>query len=47
MIVGQEKPERRHAPRGGERVLSYVDQSRDSLVGAHGLEEISDGGKTW
>jgi len=46
MIVGQEKPDA-GALRVGETVaLSYVDQSRDALVGERSAwEEISDGGK--
>jgi ATP-binding cassette ChvD family protein len=46
MLVGQEKPDA-GALRVGETVrLSYVDQSRDALVGERTVwEEISDGGK--
>jgi ATP-binding cassette ChvD family protein len=46
MIVGQEKPDAGSLRVGESVVLSYVDQSRDSLVGERTLwEEISDGGK--
>ncbi len=46
MILGQEKPDAGEL-RVGETVrLSYVDQSRDSLIGERSAwEEISDGGK--
>src|SRR5262245_2652009 len=46
MIMGQEKPDA-GALRIGETVaLSYVDQSRDALIGERSVwEEISDGGK--
>jgi len=46
MVLGQEKPDA-GALRVGETVrLSYVDQSRDALVGERSAwEEISDGGK--
>jgi sulfate-transporting ATPase len=46
MIIGQEKPDA-GALKVGETVqLSYVDQSRDSLMGDRNVwEEISDGGK--
>jgi energy-dependent translational throttle protein EttA len=46
MVIGQEKPDA-GALKVGETVrLSYVDQSRDSLVGERtAWEEISDGGK--
>ncbi len=46
MILGQEKPDA-GSLRVGETVsLSYVDQSRDSLIGDRSVwEEISDGGK--
>ncbi|HEX6737993.1 MAG TPA: energy-dependent translational throttle protein EttA [Vicinamibacteria bacterium] len=46
MIVGQEKPDAGSLRVGESVVLSYVDQSRDSLVGGRSVwEEISDGGK--
>jgi energy-dependent translational throttle protein EttA len=46
MILGQEKPDAGTLKIGESVVLSYVDQSRDSLVGARSVwEEISDGGK--
>ncbi|HET8644391.1 MAG TPA: ATP-binding cassette domain-containing protein, partial [Vicinamibacteria bacterium] len=46
MIVGQEKPDAGELRVGESVVLSYVDQSRDSLVGQRSVwEEISDGGK--
>jgi energy-dependent translational throttle protein EttA len=46
MIMGQEKPDAGTLRIGDSVALSYVDQSRDSLVGEHTLwEEISDGGK--
>jgi len=46
MIVGQEKPEAGVIKVGETAVVSYVDQSRDSLAGNRTLwEEISDGGK--
>jgi sulfate-transporting ATPase len=46
MIVGQEKPDAGELRVGDSVVLSYVDQSRDSLVGQRTVwEEISDGGK--
>src|SRR5512135_858262 len=46
MIVGQEKPDAGTLRIGESVVLSYVDQSRDSLVGERTVwEEISDGGK--
>ncbi len=46
MVLGQEKPDAGQL-RVGETVrLSYVDQSRDSLIGERSAwEEISDGGK--
>ena len=46
MIVGQEKPDSGTLKIGDSVVLSYVDQSRDTLNGKRSLwEEISDGGK--
>ena len=46
MIVGQEKPDAGELRVGETVALSYVDQSRDSLVGERtAWEEISDGGK--
>jgi energy-dependent translational throttle protein EttA len=46
MILGQEKPDAGTLKIGGSVVLSYVDQSRDSLIGERTVwEEISDGGK--
>jgi len=46
MIVGQEKPDAGTLRVGDSVVLSYVDQSRDSLAAKKTVwEEISDGGK--
>jgi ATP-binding cassette ChvD family protein len=46
MIVGQEKPDTGELKVGETVALSYVDQSRDALVGERSVwEEISDGGK--
>jgi sulfate-transporting ATPase len=46
MIVGQDKPDAGALKVGETVALSYVDQSRDSLVGERTVwEEISDGGK--
>jgi energy-dependent translational throttle protein EttA len=46
MIVGQEKPDSGSLRVGDSVSLSYVDQSRETLVGTRTLwEEISDGGK--
>jgi ATP-binding cassette ChvD family protein len=46
MILGQEKPDAGALKIGESVVLSYVDQGRDSLIGARTVwEEISDGGK--
>jgi sulfate-transporting ATPase len=46
MIVGQDKPDSGTLRIGDSVVLSYVDQSRDTLNGKVSLwEEISDGGK--
>jgi ATPase subunit of ABC transporter with duplicated ATPase domains len=46
MIMGQEKPDAGTLKIGESVVLSYVDQSRDSLIGERTVwEEISDGGK--
>jgi ATP-binding cassette ChvD family protein len=46
MIVGQEKPDAGTLKVGETAVVSYVDQSRDSLAGQRTVwEEISDGGK--
>ncbi len=46
MILGQEKPDAGELKVGETVRLSYVDQSRDSLVGERtAWEEISDGGK--
>jgi sulfate-transporting ATPase len=46
MILGEEKPDAGELKVGETVALSYVDQSRDSLIGARSAwEEISDGGK--
>jgi len=46
MIIGQEKPDAGTLRAGDTVVLSYVDQSRDTLDGTRTLwEEISDGGR--
>ncbi|HET7293860.1 MAG TPA: energy-dependent translational throttle protein EttA [Vicinamibacteria bacterium] len=46
MILGQEKPDAGELQIGDTVVLSYVDQSRDGLVGERSVwEEISDGGR--
>jgi ATP-binding cassette ChvD family protein len=46
MIVGQEAPDAGELKIGETVALSYVDQSRDALVGERSVwEEISDGGK--
>jgi sulfate-transporting ATPase len=46
MIVGQESPDAGDLKVGETVALSYVDQSRDSLVGEHSVwEEISEGGR--
>jgi ATPase subunit of ABC transporter with duplicated ATPase domains len=46
MILGQEKPDKGELKIGETVVLSYVDQSREGLVGERSVwEEISDGGK--
>jgi ATP-binding cassette ChvD family protein len=46
MILGQEKPDAGTLKIGETVALSYVDQSRDSLIGDRSVwEEISDGGK--
>jgi len=46
MVLGQDKPDAGELGIGESVVLSYVDQSRDSLIGARSVwEEISDGGK--
>jgi sulfate-transporting ATPase len=46
MIVGEEKPDAGALKVGETVVLSYVDQSREALVGGRSVwEEISDGGK--
>jgi sulfate-transporting ATPase len=46
MIMGQERPDAGELKIGDTVRLSYVDQSRDSLVGERtAWEEISDGGK--
>ncbi len=46
MILGQDKPDAGTLRVGESVALSYVDQSRDSLVGNRNVwEEISDGGK--
>jgi ATP-binding cassette ChvD family protein len=46
MIIGEEKPDAGALKVGESVVLSYVDQSRDSLKGDRTVwEEISDGGK--
>src|SRR5262245_41917605 len=46
MILGQEKPDAGELKIGDTVVLSYVDQSRDGLIGNRSVwEEISDGGK--
>ena len=47
MILGQEKPDAGELRVGETVVLSYVDQSRDSLIGERtAWEEISDGART-
>jgi ATP-binding cassette ChvD family protein len=46
MILGQDKPDAGTLKVGESVALSYVDQSRDSLIGSRSVwEEISDGGK--
>jgi energy-dependent translational throttle protein EttA len=46
MILGQEKPDAGALKIGETVTLSYVDQSRDSLIGERSVwEEISEGGK--
>jgi ATPase subunit of ABC transporter with duplicated ATPase domains len=46
MIMAQEKPDAGQLKIGDTVSLSYVDQSRDALIGARTVwEEISDGGK--
>ncbi len=46
MLVGQEKPDAGELKIGETVSISYVDQSRDSLIGERSVwEEISDGGK--
>jgi ATP-binding cassette ChvD family protein len=46
MILGQEKPDAGELQVGETVRISYVDQSRDALVGERSVwEEISDGGK--
>ena len=46
MILGQEKPDAGELKVGETVALSYVDQSRDGLIGERSAwEEISDGGK--
>ena len=46
MILGQEKPDAGQLKIGDTVRLSYVDQSRDALIGDRSVwEEISDGGK--
>ncbi len=46
MILGQDKPDAGTLRVGETVALSYVDQSRDSLIGERSVwEEISDGGK--
>jgi ATP-binding cassette ChvD family protein len=46
MLLGQEKPDAGTLKIGETVSLSYVDQSRDSLIGERSVwEEISDGGK--
>jgi sulfate-transporting ATPase len=46
MILRQEKPDAGTLKIGDSVALSYVDQSRDSLIGSRSVwEEISDGGK--
>ena len=46
MILGQEKPDAGELKVGETVALSYVDQSRDSLIGDRtAWEEISDGGR--
>ncbi len=46
MILGQDKPDAGTLRVGETVALSYVDQSRDSLIGGRSVwEEISDGGK--
>jgi energy-dependent translational throttle protein EttA len=46
MILGQDKPDAGELKVGDTVVMSYVDQSRDGLIGDRSVwEEISDGGK--
>jgi ATP-binding cassette ChvD family protein len=46
MILGEEKPDAGTLKVGESVALSYVDQSRDRLIGSRSVwEEISDGGK--
>jgi ATP-binding cassette ChvD family protein len=46
MILGEEKPDAGTLKIGDSVALSYVNQSRDSLIGSRSVwEEISDGGK--
>ena len=46
MILGQDKPDAGELKAGDTVVMSYVDQSRDGLIGERSVwEEISDGGK--
>ena len=46
MILGQERPDAGTLKVGESVALSYVDQSRDSLIGSRSVwEEISDGGQ--
>ncbi len=46
MLIGQEQPDSGTLKVGDTVALSYVDQSREALVGGHSVwEEISDGGK--
>jgi len=46
MLVGQEKPDAGELKVGETVVMSYVDQSRETLVGERSVwEEISDGGR--
>jgi len=46
MLVGQEKPDAGELKIGETVSISYVDQSRDALIGERSVwEEISDGGK--
>jgi ATP-binding cassette ChvD family protein len=46
MILGQDRPDAGELKIGDTVVMSYVDQSRDGLIGGRSVwEEVSDGGK--